>query len=176
MVSPSGSFVVAALSEAQNIPHVFARIPPNVHEAIFVGGHSEDDTAECLERAGLRILDGNWRSEICELDIVALDQRVPVVCEVKTRPGVWRGRLSRPSVTVSPSGCSSRRLYGWPPRGCGSPRSGSTLPAWPAAGRRTSLWSTCGGWAGWQSPGPTSPWPGRWATRSMSVDPIGENR
>ena len=38
MPLPSVSVVVPALNEARNIPHVFARIPPDVHEVILVDG------------------------------------------------------------------------------------------------------------------------------------------
>ena len=51
--------------------------------------------AEYLERAGLRILDRNWRCETGELDIVALERRVLVVCEVKTRSGTRYGSPHR---------------------------------------------------------------------------------
>jgi glycosyltransferase involved in cell wall biosynthesis len=44
MMLPSVSVVVPALNEAQNIPHVFARIPADVHEVILVDGYSVDDT------------------------------------------------------------------------------------------------------------------------------------
>jgi glycosyltransferase involved in cell wall biosynthesis len=44
MALPSVSVVVPALNEARNIPHVFARMPPNVHEIILVDGLSVDDT------------------------------------------------------------------------------------------------------------------------------------
>jgi glycosyltransferase involved in cell wall biosynthesis len=44
MLTPSVSVVIPALNEARNIPHVFARIPSNVHEVILVDGFSEDDT------------------------------------------------------------------------------------------------------------------------------------
>jgi putative endonuclease len=56
-----------------------------------LGCRGEQLAVEYLERAGLRILDRNWRCETGELDIVALDQRVLVVCEVKTRSGVRYG-------------------------------------------------------------------------------------
>ena len=56
-----------------------------------LGRRGEQLAAEYLERAGLRILDRNWRCETGELDIVALDQQVLVVCEVKTRSGVRYG-------------------------------------------------------------------------------------
>jgi len=38
------SVVIPALNEARNLPHVFARLPPEVHEVIVVDGHSVDDT------------------------------------------------------------------------------------------------------------------------------------
>jgi glycosyltransferase involved in cell wall biosynthesis len=41
---PRVSVVIPALNEARNLPHVFARIPPNVHEVILVDGYSVDDT------------------------------------------------------------------------------------------------------------------------------------
>jgi glycosyltransferase involved in cell wall biosynthesis len=44
MVLPSISVVVPALNEARNIPHVFDRMPPDVHEVILVDGYSVDDT------------------------------------------------------------------------------------------------------------------------------------
>jgi glycosyltransferase involved in cell wall biosynthesis len=43
MALPSVSVVIPALNEAQNLPHVFARIP-DVHEVILVDGLSIDDT------------------------------------------------------------------------------------------------------------------------------------
>src|SRR6516165_5362066 len=46
---------------------------------------------EYLERAGLRVLDRNWRSTDGEIDIVAVERRVLVVCEVKTRSGTGFG-------------------------------------------------------------------------------------
>ncbi len=44
MVLPSVSVVVPALNEARNIPHVFARLPHDLHEVILVDGYSVDDT------------------------------------------------------------------------------------------------------------------------------------
>jgi glycosyltransferase involved in cell wall biosynthesis len=44
MRSPSVSVVVPALNEARNLPHVFARMPPDVHEVVLVDGYSVDDT------------------------------------------------------------------------------------------------------------------------------------
>jgi putative endonuclease len=50
-----------------------------------LGRAGEQVAVEYLERAGLRILDRNWRSAAGEIDIVAAERQVLVVCEVKTR-------------------------------------------------------------------------------------------
>jgi glycosyltransferase involved in cell wall biosynthesis len=42
--SPSVSVVMPAMNEARNLPHVFAQLPPDLHELIVVDGHSVDDT------------------------------------------------------------------------------------------------------------------------------------
>src|SRR5712691_4823960 len=44
------SVVIPALNEARNLPHVFARLPPDVHEVIVVDGHSVDDTISVVAR------------------------------------------------------------------------------------------------------------------------------
>ena len=44
MGSPSVSVVVPALNEERNIPHVFERIPEDVHQVVLVDGRSVDDT------------------------------------------------------------------------------------------------------------------------------------
>ncbi len=56
-----------------------------------LGRTGEQVAAEYLERAGLRVLDRNWRSATGEIDIVAAERRVLVVCEVKTRSGTGFG-------------------------------------------------------------------------------------
>ncbi len=60
-----------------------------------LGRRGEDVAVAALERAGLVVLDRNWRCSEGELDIVATDpsQRHPVVifCEVKTRSGQGYG-------------------------------------------------------------------------------------
>ncbi len=50
-----------------------------------LGRNGEQAAVEYLERAGLRILDRNWRCADGELDIVAAERGILVVCEVKTR-------------------------------------------------------------------------------------------
>jgi putative endonuclease len=56
-----------------------------------LGRYGEQAAAEHLERSGLRILARNWRCSEGEIDIVAAERRVLVVCEVKTRSGVRYG-------------------------------------------------------------------------------------
>jgi glycosyltransferase involved in cell wall biosynthesis len=50
MPMPAVSVVVPALNEAANIPHVFDRLPPGVHEVLLVDGHSVDDTIAVARR------------------------------------------------------------------------------------------------------------------------------
>jgi glycosyltransferase involved in cell wall biosynthesis len=48
---PSISVVVPALNEARNIPHVFSRIPDDVHEIILIDGFSVDGTVAVARQA-----------------------------------------------------------------------------------------------------------------------------
>jgi len=50
-----------------------------------VGRHGEQVVATRLREAGWEILDRNWRCELGELDIVAVDEGELVAVEVKTR-------------------------------------------------------------------------------------------
>jgi putative endonuclease len=50
-----------------------------------LGRLGEQLAAEFLEEAGVRVLDRNWRCAEGEIDIVATERRVLVICEVKTR-------------------------------------------------------------------------------------------
>jgi glycosyltransferase involved in cell wall biosynthesis len=43
---PRVSVIVPTLNEARNLPHVFAELPPDLHEVIVVDGFSTDGTAE----------------------------------------------------------------------------------------------------------------------------------
>jgi putative endonuclease len=56
-----------------------------------LGKQGEQLAAEHLQRSGLRILDRNWRCGEGEIDIVAAEGHVLVVCEVKTRSSVRYG-------------------------------------------------------------------------------------
>ena len=44
------SVVIPTLNEARNLPHVFARLPVDVHEVIVVDGNSVDDTLAVVRR------------------------------------------------------------------------------------------------------------------------------
>jgi putative endonuclease len=52
-----------------------------------LGTWGEDLAVGYLEGAGLTVLARNWRCAQGELDIVAIDGRTVVFCEVKTRSG-----------------------------------------------------------------------------------------
>lgn len=56
-----------------------------------LGRRGEQIAAAYLTRAGLRVLDRNWRCREGELDIVARDVGALVFCEVKTRRGTGYG-------------------------------------------------------------------------------------
>lgn len=47
---PSVSVVIPALNEAENLPHVFARLPEGLHEVIVVDGRSVDQTCAVARR------------------------------------------------------------------------------------------------------------------------------
>jgi putative endonuclease len=61
----------------------------NARQAL--GRRGEQLAAEHLERSGLQVLDRNWRCAEGEVDIVAVDRGVLVICEVKTRSGTRYG-------------------------------------------------------------------------------------
>jgi glycosyltransferase involved in cell wall biosynthesis len=58
MSSPRVSVVVPALNEAQNLPHVFTRMPRDVHEVILVDGNSVDGTVAVAQSLwpGVRVV------------------------------------------------------------------------------------------------------------------------
>jgi putative endonuclease len=56
-----------------------------------LGIDGEEHAAHFLHAAGMEILARNWRCSEGEIDIVALDCRTLVICEVKTRSGVGFG-------------------------------------------------------------------------------------
>ncbi len=56
-----------------------------------LGQQGEQVAARFLTEAGLVVLGRNWRCREGEIDIIALDGRTLVICEVKTRSGVRFG-------------------------------------------------------------------------------------
>ncbi len=56
-----------------------------------LGTEGEQLAADFPAAAGMEILARNWRCKDGEIDIVALDGRTLVICEVKTRSGVRFG-------------------------------------------------------------------------------------
>jgi putative endonuclease len=56
-----------------------------------LGRQGEELAVSFLAEAGLVLLERNWRCKDGEIDIVALDGRTLVICEVKTRSGVRFG-------------------------------------------------------------------------------------
>lgn len=72
-----------------------------------LGKDGEQAAVDYLTGCGFRILDRNWRCAAGELDIVAVERHVFVVCEVKTRSGPGYGT---PLEAVGPR--KQRRLRG----------------------------------------------------------------
>ena len=71
-----------------------------------LGERGEEAAAAYLERAGLQIVEMNWRCPSGEIDIVALDGQTLVLCEVKTRKTASKGT---PEAAVTPA---KQRKYG----------------------------------------------------------------
>ncbi len=59
--------------------------------ALAVGGYGERIAERYLSDRGLVVLERNWRCEFGEIDLVAREGDVLVVCEVKTRRGTAYG-------------------------------------------------------------------------------------
>ena len=65
-----------------------------------LGERGEDAAAAYLERAGMTIVERNWRASAGEVDIVAIDGETVVLCEVKTRRSTTKGT---PEEAVTPA-------------------------------------------------------------------------
>ena len=63
-----------------------------------LGRRGEDTAVEYLGRGGRVVLSRNWRCRHGELDVVATDRDLLVVCEVKTRSGT---RFGEPAEAVT---------------------------------------------------------------------------
>ena len=59
--------------------------------AIQLGRDGEDVAAQYLRSRGMRVIGRNWRCSAGEIDLVAVDGRWLVVCEVKTRASPTAG-------------------------------------------------------------------------------------
>ena len=60
-------------------------------ERTELGTRGESAAAAYLERTGMQVIERNWRVPRGEIDIIALDGDVLVLCEVKTRSTVGKG-------------------------------------------------------------------------------------
>lgn len=56
-----------------------------------LGAFGEDLAVAELESQGLEVIERNWRCRAGEIDIVAKDDGVIAICEVKTRRGLGYG-------------------------------------------------------------------------------------
>lgn len=74
----------------------------NTHQArSALGRYGEELAARRLSETGMTVLERNWRcGRSGEIDIVARDGDVLVVCEVKTRRG---GSFEHPMAAVTPA-------------------------------------------------------------------------
>jgi glycosyltransferase involved in cell wall biosynthesis len=63
--APKISVVIPTYNEAKNLPHVFSRLPEDLHEVILVDGRSIDGTVEVVHtlRPGVRVLLQNRRGK-----------------------------------------------------------------------------------------------------------------
>ncbi len=71
-----------------------------------LGEKGEDAAVAYLARTGLTVIERNWRSTRGEVDVVALDGDILVLCEVKTRTSKAKGS---PDDAVTPA---KQRRYG----------------------------------------------------------------
>jgi glycosyltransferase involved in cell wall biosynthesis len=80
---PTVSVVIPTLNEADNLEHVFERIPDSITEVILVDGHSDDDTVAIAQRLrpDVKVVHQNRRGkgnalacgfDACEGDIVVM--------------------------------------------------------------------------------------------------------
>jgi len=60
-------------------------------KATFIGQNAEERVANLLEKAGFKILARNWRTRVCEIDIVAGKNKIIYFVEVKFRSSEKQG-------------------------------------------------------------------------------------
>jgi hypothetical protein len=89
---PRVSVVVPTLNEARNLPHVFSRLPADLHEVIVVDGHSVDDTIAVARqlRPDVRVVQQNRRGKgnalACGFEAVTGDVIAMVDADGSTDP------------------------------------------------------------------------------------------
>ena len=90
---PRVSVVIPTLNEARNLPHVFARLPPGLHEVIVVDGHSVDDTVATASRLSpdVRIIkqnrSGKGNALACGFEVATGDIIAMVDADGSADPG-----------------------------------------------------------------------------------------
>lgn len=99
---PSYSFCPADRDILKKIAKEFS---PDGRRKKRLGAKGESLAARHLKKNGYRILERNFRTPFCEVDIIAVKGDVMVFCEVKTRQSSSYGR---PCEAVTPA---KRRLY-----------------------------------------------------------------
>jgi uncharacterized protein (TIGR00252 family) len=57
----------------------------------FIGQNAEARVAKLLEKTGCKILAQNWRTRVCEIDIVASKNKIVYFVEVKYRSSEKQG-------------------------------------------------------------------------------------
>lgn len=77
-----------------------------------VGRYGEDVAVRHLTEAGLEIVERNWRCPEGEIDIIARERGVLVICEVKTRSSVLFG-LPTEAITARKRERMRRLAYLW---------------------------------------------------------------
>ena len=121
----------ASLRLAQASGSAAEVVPVRAKDA--VGRYGEDVAVRHLTEAGLVVLERNWRCREGEIDIVARDGDVLVVCEVKTRRSTAYGDTARSG--DGPQGgeatCAGREVARRP----GGAPAGSSLRRRRCAGR-----------------------------------------
>src|ERR1700722_19576275 len=90
---PKVSVVIPTLNEARNLPHVFSRLPADLHEVIIIDGHSVDDTLITAQylRPDVRIImqtrSGKGNALACGFAAATGDLIVTLDADGSTDPG-----------------------------------------------------------------------------------------
>jgi Holliday junction resolvase-like predicted endonuclease len=60
--------------------------------SVETGRRAEAAAADFLERKGCRVVERNWRTRLCEIDVIVERAGIVYFCEVKYRAGNQQGR------------------------------------------------------------------------------------